>query len=817
MKKRILTMSLCLFSIGLLKSQAQSPNTAWRTASSSDNNIIKSNDGNIINYSTQNGNIIIEKINPLNGSVEWTSAEFGGNGENVCNQIINSTDGGYIFVGRSSSSNIPLNSHKGGNDGWIVKLNSNGILEWQKTIGGTGNDNLRFIQQNPDNSYIISGATNSTNGDLSSIPSKGGNDRWVIKLNEDGSINWHKTYGGSSSDIVSIMLLNASNNIILSGNSTSTNGDLTSIPHKGANDVWIMEVSHTNGDILWSKRYGGSKADVFASVTEDNVHGGYICAGYTLSDDLDILFGGSTKKDGQDYWVVKLDINGDMQWQKCYGGTGNDQGAFEQAYSVNLTQEGHYIVGGIAVSADEDVSMPKGGNSSDIWILWLDENGNIIRDKSYGGTMLERFTSIIQSSNGSFIISGKTASIDGDVIDGDPNGGSAAHPNIPERPWVLQIDREGKIEWSKYIFETGDNLNISLTSESVQTSDGGIVLASNTWIVKLRPCPENISLTEKICAGTTYDFNGRILSIAGEYKDTLTTVGGCDSIITLTLEVAPLPTPAITAVQKELSTTSFESYQWLLNNQPLASANSQTYTPDQSGTYRVITTNENNCSDTSAAFEFNIAGDPFLLRDKYTWKFSIPGMGEQVSDHIFYEDSILYQMAGTAYTTDYKMNKEYFDATEQRWIGVGEGGSIDKTGIYFVMFFKEDRGDSILIYKHECADQAEAYAFPFPAPDATTDHGWNWYVKAGTATSIAAAQELNATIYPNPVADELNISLSNNNAVEISITTLDGREVLSDSFAGRTTIQAGTLPQGIYVVRISENGVLKTVQKIVKQ
>jgi hypothetical protein len=717
-------------------------------------------------------------------SVEWSNSHP----QTLSSQAVSLSDGNILYY--SVSNATPYSSK-------LVKIDSEGNIIWQKTYGGSGSDRIYSLLE-VEGGYIFTGTSTSTDGDLNGIPN---GSSWIVKVNSAGDILWQKRYDGAP--YFRGIQETKDGGFIATGRVTANNNYVRGFHGGSGGDAWVVKLN-SQGDTLWtSKCLGGTGDDAGQDIKQDTINGGYILLATSKSTNHDLLVGGTRDSEGK-YWLVKLNENGNIEWQKRYGGSN----IYESTKTILITKEGDYLAAGYTVSIDGDVSQPKGGNNYDIWLLWVDKDGNYIRDKSYGGTGEDALSYIDHTSDGGFVIASRSQSPDNDVKD------FVAGTFLP---WVLKINNIGEIQWSKYLYFSSTIINTGTGTSILELADGSYFVATQDIDAKLRPCPENISLTEKICAGTTYDFNGRILSIAGEYKDTLTTVGGCDSIITLTLEVAPLPTPAITAVQKKLSTTSFESYQWLLNNQPLASANSQTYTPDQSGTYRVITTNENNCSDTSAAFEFNIAGDPFLLRDKYTWKFSIPGMGEQVSDHIFYEDSILYQMAGTAYTTDYKMNKEYFDATEQRWIGVGEGGSIDKTGIYFVMFFKEDRGDSILIYKHECADQAEAYAFPFPAPDATTDHGWNWYVKAGTATSIAAAQELNATIYPNPVADELNISLSNNNAVEVSITTLDGREVLSESFAGRTTIQAGALPQGIYVVRISENGVLKTVQKIVKQ
>lgn len=120
------------------------------------------------------------------------------------------------------------------------------------------------------------------------------------------------------------------------------------------------------------------------------------------------------------------------------------------------------------------------------------------------------------------------------------------------------------------------------------------------------------------------------------------------------------------------------------------------------------------------------------LSGAYTWSFSIPGMGEQLSTLVFYPDSVEYAMSGSAFTTDYMMMKSSYTnaGNELRWIGVGKGGSIPKDDVYFVMFFKEITETSVTIYKHECdLGKEEAEAFAYPPADATADHGWNVYHK----------------------------------------------------------------------------------------
>lgn len=128
-----------------------------------------------------------------------------------------------------------------------------------------------------------------------------------------------------------------------------------------------------------------------------------------------------------------------------------------------------------------------------------------------------------------------------------------------------------------------------------------------------------------------------------------------------------------------------------------------------------------------------VAAPKIPYAGSYSWAFTIPGMGDQLSSHVFYADSVEYRMTGAAYTTDYAQLLTEYKPAEDRLITVGKGGSIPKDGVYFVMFFKDVTDSTLTIYKRECGEGAagleEARTFAFPAPGATTDHGWNVYLK----------------------------------------------------------------------------------------
>jgi hypothetical protein len=157
------------------------------------------------------------------------------------------------------------------------------------------------------------------------------------------------------------------------------------------------------GQILWQKLYGGSGYEYCTDIqlTDD---GGFIVFGYTGSNDGDV----SGNKGYQDYWAVKIDSFGNIQWQKCFGGTENDNGS-----NILQTSDGNYLMTGSSISNDGDVSGNNG--YKDIWIVKLNLFGMISWQKTFGGSSWEYCRGIWQTNDGGYILAGETYSNDGDV------------------------------------------------------------------------------------------------------------------------------------------------------------------------------------------------------------------------------------------------------------------------------------------------------------------------------------------------------------------------------------------------------------------
>ncbi|HRI20070.1 MAG TPA: T9SS type A sorting domain-containing protein [Panacibacter sp.] len=287
-------------------------------------------DGDVTgNHATDKYDCWIIKLSGT-GDIEWQK-NFGGNGDDEASDVQQTTDGGYIVAGHAYSIDGDVTGNHGESDYWVLKLSSNGNIEWQKTLGGSGYDWGYSIRQTVDGGYIVAGGSASSDGDLTGI--HGNFDYWLVKLGSAGDIEWQKSFGGNGADIANCIRQTADLGYIVAGKSYSTNGDVTG--NHGDWDYWIVKLT-VNGDIEWQKSLGGSVDDESFSIEQTNDNG-YIVAGYASSVNGDII----DNSGGDDYWIAKLAVNGDIEWQKNLGGPYQDR-----AFAIRQTTDGGYITAG---------------------------------------------------------------------------------------------------------------------------------------------------------------------------------------------------------------------------------------------------------------------------------------------------------------------------------------------------------------------------------------------------------------------------------------------------------------------------------------
>ena len=404
-------------------------------------------------------------------AIEWQKS-LGGTGSDQAYSIQQTNDGGYIVAGATNSNDGDVTGNHVSGDCWIVKLNSTGSIQWQKAIGGTGEDYITSIQQTTDGGYIVACYTTSNNGDVTG--NHGNADCWVVKLNSTGTIQWQKALGGTDYDYPNSIQETTDGGYIVAGETSSNNGNVTG--NHGISDNWVVKLNSA-GTIQWQKALGGT-ADENAASIQQSSDGGYIVAGYTASNNGDVI----GNHGYEDYWVVKLTSTGSIEWQKTLGGTGSDE-----AKSIQQTADGGYIVAGITSSFDGDVTGYHGGNGYDAWIVKLNSTGTIQWQKAMGGTGEDYITSIQQTTDGGYIVAGYTFSFDGDVT------GNHGHCDY----WVIKFDIAGTVLWQKALGGTGFDFAFSIQ----QTTDGGYIIAGITdsnnydvngnhgttdcWVVKL--------------------------------------------------------------------------------------------------------------------------------------------------------------------------------------------------------------------------------------------------------------------------------------------------------------------------------------------
>ncbi len=457
--------------------------------------------------------------NQIVPQIVWQRS-FGGTEEDISRVVIPTADGGYFIAGdsESDSSGNKWENVFGWNDYWVIKLNSAGVIEWQNNIDAGASDNLYAAVQTDDGGFLLAGNTASLPSGDKTEPSKGGVDLWIIKLNPEGSIVWQKVIGGSLSDYMTDLVKTADGGFLIASRSSSNvSGDKTEASVGGSYDFWVLKINSI-GNIVWQNTIGGSSTDYTSCIVE-TPDGGCIVGGYTSSgisgEKTEAAVG------GPDYWIIRLNSTGSIVWQNTIGGTSEDQlehivalpgdeyvlGGFSSSHiggdkTENASQEDVWIVkisgtgsiiwqntitgnivdylyafattsdGGfiLGASSNSDIGYDKTENHavySDYWIIKLNSSGAKVWDNNIGANQIDNITSINQAADGSFIIGGYTPSI----INYDkttPNYGSYDY-------WIIKLEKEGAMH-TYYPDVDGDGYGNLLAPVTGLTPPPGYIL-----------------------------------------------------------------------------------------------------------------------------------------------------------------------------------------------------------------------------------------------------------------------------------------------------------------------------------------------------
>ncbi|MBX2980580.1 MAG: T9SS type A sorting domain-containing protein [Flavobacteriales bacterium] len=412
-------------------------------------------------------------------AIEWQHS-YGGSMSDAAHSISPTSDGGYILAGYTDSNDGDVTGHHGLRDIWVVKLRSDGTLEWQRCFGGTWQEqNIAVIFETLDGGYILGGTTSSFDGDVD-CPDPPASRIWVAKIDPAGQLSWQRCLGGGGFDTFASIAFGPDGYVVC-GHTSSNDGD--AISNNGSVDLLLVKLD-LGGNTVWSRCYGGSRADVGRHVIS-TLDGNYLIAAQTQSNDGDIA-GLNTyyvlPSPGITGWVVKVNDEGDILWQRCIGGFSNDY-----LFSVREASDGFIWAAGYTNSNDGDVNGNQG--AGDAWVVKLDSSGTIIDNRCLGGAGGDRFKDVHVLPTGNTIAIGYTNSSDGDVT--APLGNTDV--------WAVCLSPDLEILWQRTL---GGSL-ADLGEGIAPASDGGVVVAglslsadgnltsnngdADLWVVKLAP------------------------------------------------------------------------------------------------------------------------------------------------------------------------------------------------------------------------------------------------------------------------------------------------------------------------------------------
>ncbi|MFH0865047.1 MAG: T9SS type A sorting domain-containing protein [Bacteroidota bacterium] len=390
-------------------------------------------------------------------SIEWQHT-YGGTLDDISPVVIQTSDNGMLVAGSTQSDNVDVSGNHGYYDIWVIKTDVSGNIEWQESYGGSQGEFINYAMQCSDGNYFLIGSSQSSDGDLTL--NKGYADVWIFKIDTSGNIIWQKTYGGSSNEEGCYMKETADGKLWIIGKTESSDGDITT--NQGLTDIWLLNLD-SGGLLIQQKTYGGTHDDYGVSMAETD-SSGFIIAGYSYSDDGDItthygltekcdyvalkinssadliwaknyggnendnlmgmlstydgllLYGISDSDNGNitdshgllDGWLIKINSNGLVLWQKSVGGSNND-------YISNIVQctDGYLYAAGTTYSSDGDIILNKG--EADCWLLKLDPSGPLQWTTTFGGVFTDYANSLILFNDENAVMAASTYSSDGDI------------------------------------------------------------------------------------------------------------------------------------------------------------------------------------------------------------------------------------------------------------------------------------------------------------------------------------------------------------------------------------------------------------------
>ena len=355
---------------------------------------------------------------------------FGGSKNDVFQSVVKTADGGYAILGYTQSNDFDITDKTNESfDFWLTKFSSEDTLLWQKTFGGSDDDRGYDVVATQDGGFALLGFSKSADGDVSE--NKGNQDFWFLKITANGVISWQKTFGYSGSDSGTTLIQTSDNGYLITGvldvTASKGQGNSKAAQKHAGGDVWAIKLTNS-GDLEWSKYFGGSFTDTPFGVVE-TADNNYLIAASSDSEDFNI----TNNKGTYDFWVLKIASDGNLIWEKSFGGS-----EIEEPRGITNTNDGNFVIVGDTRSQDKDVSINNGG--ADLWIIKISTDGNLIWEKTHGGSSFDVARSISKTQDNGFIIAGNSRSSDVGFTNQGQNDA-----------WILKVDNSGNKVWQKFI------------------------------------------------------------------------------------------------------------------------------------------------------------------------------------------------------------------------------------------------------------------------------------------------------------------------------------------------------------------------------
>jgi hypothetical protein len=396
--------------------------------------------------------ISAQVLNPP--QIQWQRS-YGATNPDICFDIV-ARPNGFSFIGFGGSNFIA--------DYWLVHADLAGNILGELAIGGPG-DELAFTGRlSSDGGFFLGGRSTSGIGGFKSETNNGNGDFWVVRLNAKGAKLWDKTFGSAGDDYLFTVLPLNDGGCVLGGTSSSISG--TTIPGGNktspsfrAGDYWVIRLDASGGK-LWETCYGTTNYDDLRAVLPA-FDGGFLLAGTAPGSPVSTGGGNRlvTGYGGDDFWIIKIDAQGNREWEAAYGG-----GASEVLWCAAPTADGGYVLGGRSASSTTGVKTSPSYGGGDFWLVRITANGQKLWDRSYGGTGQDDLMTVQPLADGGFILSGRSTS---------EIGGNKTSPRYGIGDyWLVRVDMNGNKLWEMSLGGTADEWPYAIR----QMSDGGWVV-----------------------------------------------------------------------------------------------------------------------------------------------------------------------------------------------------------------------------------------------------------------------------------------------------------------------------------------------------